>query len=430
MVSLINFLTQGEKIRLIRKKLNIKQQELEAAGITRNFISMVESGKRHLNKNTAKNITNIFLDKACEMGIELDIDDEYLYRAPKDDAKLYCINKIENCENIDEMDKLAAIADNYSISEIYPDIFSKRADISYKKGNYNEAFVYYYNAIECCIEIGEESKKAYLYNCLGKCRLKKNDCFEALQFFDKAYNFSLEADDNESVKSSLYNISLCYMEIQNIDSALSYIEKFIEACVVTSKDFSDYVKGIILKADCYIKMGYNNKAIGLYNDLEHMSQDMDDKILSCIYDNLAIIYFDMGKLRKAIECIDRAINIKIQIEDEKLPSSLINKARIYFEQELIDKAADTAYRAINIAKKQESRHLILEAYNLLEKIYSANDEKLEELYINEISELKKQKNSEELFKTTIKLSLLNINRGNTSLGKELLQKVISAGSIA
>lgn len=50
----MNFLTSAEKIRKLRKELGMSQKDLSADGITRPFISLIESGKRSMSYNTAK----------------------------------------------------------------------------------------------------------------------------------------------------------------------------------------------------------------------------------------------------------------------------------------------------------------------------------------------------------------------------------------
>ena len=66
----IKFLTVGEKMKNIRKKLGMKQYDLEEIGITRSYISMIETNKRKINKETMKKMIELFKQKASELNIE------------------------------------------------------------------------------------------------------------------------------------------------------------------------------------------------------------------------------------------------------------------------------------------------------------------------------------------------------------------------
>ena len=92
----MEFLTPGQKIRNIRIKLNMNQQDLVSENITRPLISMIETGKRNLTYDTANTIMGKFNKKAKKLGIDLNIDIDYLLRHQYEDANIYCLQKLKN----------------------------------------------------------------------------------------------------------------------------------------------------------------------------------------------------------------------------------------------------------------------------------------------------------------------------------------------
>ena len=68
---MIEFLTPGQRIKKLRKLLNMRQHDLQGEKVKRNFISMIENGERGLSKETARFIAYRFNNKAKELGIDL-----------------------------------------------------------------------------------------------------------------------------------------------------------------------------------------------------------------------------------------------------------------------------------------------------------------------------------------------------------------------
>jgi transcriptional regulator with XRE-family HTH domain len=112
------FFTTGEKIKNLRKKLGMRQQELEDENLTRAFISMIETGKRGLSKDTARVIAEKINNKAIKLGMSLNIDEQYLLRSPGEDAEIYCMEKLNGIPTIDEIDVIIDIAKKYNLLKV------------------------------------------------------------------------------------------------------------------------------------------------------------------------------------------------------------------------------------------------------------------------------------------------------------------------
>jgi len=80
----LDFLSPGQKLKQLRNQLGIKQIELEAIGVSRNYISMIESDKRHLNANTLEKLITFFENRALELDRDFNIDKAKLALSKKD----------------------------------------------------------------------------------------------------------------------------------------------------------------------------------------------------------------------------------------------------------------------------------------------------------------------------------------------------------
>ncbi|AIS51996.1 TPR-repeat-containing protein [Thermoanaerobacter kivui] len=65
------FLTPGERVKKIRKMLKMKQRGLQSENITRGFLSMIESNRTTMSRETASIIAEKFNKRARELGIDL-----------------------------------------------------------------------------------------------------------------------------------------------------------------------------------------------------------------------------------------------------------------------------------------------------------------------------------------------------------------------
>lgn len=146
----MEFLTNVEKLKTIRKYLKMKQEDLVDENLTRGFISMIEIGKREISNDVGVKIYIKFKQRAKELNIDLKIDSGFLLRTPSEDAELYCLKMLDEIKiNKDnDIKEIFEIADKFNLLKIKVLAYSKLGEYYFNKKDYNEAFMNYNYAID------------------------------------------------------------------------------------------------------------------------------------------------------------------------------------------------------------------------------------------------------------------------------------------
>ena len=71
-------ISDGDKLKAIREKYNLKQEEISGKDITRNLISEIETNKANITKNTAEVIIKNLTEVAKKNGFQITETVEYL----------------------------------------------------------------------------------------------------------------------------------------------------------------------------------------------------------------------------------------------------------------------------------------------------------------------------------------------------------------
>lgn len=423
----LEFLSPGKKIRNIRNMLNIKQIELEQIGVSRNFISMVESDKRNLSEETFLKLIEYFKNKALLQGIELDFNETNLLLSEIEEAEIYCDKKLKSNISSDEIDEVINIAEKYNLVPILSKCYILKGNYLYETKKYRMAFIFYNKTLEIYISNKNDSAKPFIYNKLGKCRLMEMNFEEALSYFLKCLFFSNELLDTESAKNCLYNIALVYKKMGDFDNSLKYINQFLDICN-PNDNFHEYIGGLILKSNCYLEKSENEMAVNMLNDILNKYYDRLGPLLGYIYNSLGLIYFKLDLIALSLEYFDMAINIRQNTDMSNLSHTLIDKSRVYIKQKLYSEAILLLQRGLAVARKFYDKEYILISYSLLEEVYIliTNTEKLEQIYLEVIKLLSNSDvgtDVENLIDAYIKLSTIYLENKKYDKCKDILQKI-------
>ncbi len=417
------FLTTGEKIRSLRKKFNMRQQELEDKNITRAFISMIETGKRGLSKETARQIAEKINKKAESLGMPLNIDEGYLMRTPAEDAEVYCLQKLNNSPSLDEIDVIIEIVKEHRLTKVEAQAYRILGDYDFEGENYSRAFINYMVSLGLFKDTAEKSVIAYLYNKLGGCKYNQLEYTEARFFFDRANYYALLYEDCRIERHAAYNTARTLNKLKKFDEALEYIKKYVELCD-KKEEFEDYVHANVIKASCYKYKNNNDKALCILKDIMNEIPDENSELGWYVYNNIGLIYLYEGSLEKSMECFDKSERIAKSSCMKNLPSTYLQKATVFIKKGLFDEALSFSNKGLKLAVELNNLPTVINSYNKLIEIYTnlGDFSSLKSNYIKLIDIIKNKDNyKEEVIKLYNKLALLYLEQNDIEMCKKYLK---------
>ncbi len=418
----MKFLTTGEKVRKLREQLNIKQEDLVSEKVTRGLISMIETGRREVSYKTAIKLAEKFNTKAEELNIILNVDEAYLMRSPKEDAEIYCLNKLKNDDiTKSAIDKVFELAEEYELVEVKAEAYCGLGEIYFKEKEFQLACDIYKKAREIYINIGENKKLGYVYWKLGVFNADNLKYDTAIEYYQLSQYYCSEYNDTETEKLRLYSLANSCKKLNKIDLALESINKFLSVCD-EEKDYRLYIYAHNIKATCYSAIGEYDKAIEIYKFLLNKISDDKSIFLGYIYNNLGLNNCYKNDLKESIKYFEMAENIKKEVDKSLLSHTLIEKAETLLKQNLIDEAIKTIYLGINYAKEYKDLEYLLKGNYLLGKIYDKmkDNENLEKAYLEIIELLKNTENNDKLKTMYNELAIINLNQNKIDMCKKYL----------
>jgi tetratricopeptide (TPR) repeat protein len=420
----MDFLTPGEKIKKLRIDLNMNQQDLEDEGLTRAFVSMIELGKRGLSRDSAKIIVDKFNGKAKKLDISFYVDEDYILSSPAESAQEYCLNKLKNLENENEIEEIVEIAKDHNLYIIIAEAFKKLGDIQYNAKDYTVAFISYSSSLDANIKLSNVNDNLfYLNNRLGCCRFNQLMYKEAIFYFGKAYSMVVNNGDVLFQKKLIFNLASCYKKMGYINKSIEFIDKYLLSCD-KEKEVEVFIRTNMLKAVCYTELKDSNKAEVIYNELINDECFKEHKLLANVYNNLGLIYLDKKEYLKSLEYFNKSQQIRSENKSPNLSHTLIEKAEVYKMQGLYTEAIMIINLGIEQSKNNNDLEYLIKGHYKLSDIYNIlnDNEKLEEEYKIIIELLEKTDRRKELIKIYNKMCMLFLNTNNVDKAKTCLNK--------
>ncbi|MGB9781107.1 tetratricopeptide repeat protein [Caldanaerobacter sp.] len=422
----MEFLTPGERVKKIRKMLKMKQRELQAENITRGFISMIEGNRTTMSRETASIIAEKFNKKAQELGIDLNIDGDYLLMTPAEEAEYYCIQKlsrINTIENLEELKEIFEIADEYKLKRVTALAYIKIGDVMYKNQHFQEAFINYHRALDILLLNNIKEQLPYVYNMLGACKVALLEYSEAIMYFQRALECAEEVNDIEIKIKASYNNALCYRCIGKPALSIDYIEKCLSV-LDKEKDFEHYVYAKSIEANSYRDMKEYDKALEIFKGLVEEIKDDDSLLLGFLYTNIGEVYIGKNDFEKSLEYFNKAERIRRKEDKNLLSHTLIEKANLYIKMGLYKEALSSLEEGLEISYRNKDVEYIVKGSYLLSEVYKelGNKQAIIETYKKLANILQNMGNKKEALKVYIELALLYIEDNDVSNAKYFLEK--------
>lgn len=376
-------LSDGDKLKSIRKKYNLKQEEISGNDITRNLISEIETNKAVITKNTAeiiiKNLKQISVKRHFEVSETIDyllenkriqaikIADSYIDELKtlficKDDSFVNTLREVEEFLNdCDVKDKQIAV-------------YELAGDYFYTKNEIYKSVVYYEKELTLVSKMSLSKTLLTILRKLSMMYTYVNKYQESIECCESALTRFLDLSRKDSIIFR-FNIALCYKKLNKFEKALSNIEK-AEELVDKSNDIATYINILINKSNCLYRLKSYNDALNLLNKVLDLVDRSDIEKQILVYINIISNYIALKNTDK--------VNEKLNIILENLKGCTLSNeygSEIYFEigkvyKYLKSNEIEEEYylKALNSAEKQKSYTLVNDIlYDLIELYNNSND---------------------------------------------------------
>lgn len=378
----INLMTNQEKLIFIRKLLNARQKDLARNNITREFISMVESGKRNMSRDVAIDIMRNAIEFAKEKEVELNYDEEFIARTKEEDLCVLCEKLPDIKESFEKCDYIVNFGKEQGMSwtEVYAT--KKKGNIYVVNHEYDKAEAAYRKCLNLIDSIGSNKLKHEIYNNLGLIKDRCLKYYDAVMYYQEALKYCYINNDFIKKDRITYNIGLTYYNIGNYEKSMDTLQLLMDdKCEQTSY----YYKGNMIQGVILYKLKRTSEALKTLLNLVE-SRNLDNSFLIRAYNNIALCYIDKKEYKKAEEFFDKAIETAKETDRVK-HEMLGDKGNFYFELKKYEEAKIALNESIKISEEIGSYKYQLEGLKILYEISNEenNEKEMEEILLKLLS---------------------------------------------
>ncbi|PWL55089.1 MAG: tetratricopeptide repeat protein [Clostridium cadaveris] len=375
-------MTNQEKLIFIRKLLNARQKDLARNNITREFISMVESGKRNMSRDVAIDIMRNAIEFAKEKEVELNYDEEFIARTKEEDLCVLCEKLPDIKESFEKCDYIVNFGKEQGMSwtEVYAT--KKKGNIYVVNHEYDKAEAAYRKCLNLIDSIGSNKLKHEIYNNLGLIKDRCLKYYDAVMYYQEALKYCYINNDFIKKDRITYNIGLTYYNIGNYEKSMDTLQLLMDdKCEQTSY----YYKGNMIQGVILYKLKRTSEALKTLLNLVE-SRNLDNSFLIRAYNNIALCYIDKKEYKKAEEFFDKAIETAKETDRVK-HEILGDKGNFYFELKKYEEAKIALNESIKISEEIGSYKYQLEGLKILYEISNEenNEKEMEEILLKLLS---------------------------------------------
>lgn len=317
----------ADKIKYCRKYFNLSQNDFTSYGISQNYLSMIESGKRIPSTELLEALYRGFYDLTAGEVEQLYTKEAFLLRE-RDEINNWVEKDLNEPEKmIENYDEIVTLCQSYNVYDL---LYS----VNYRIGKYYKEQYEYLLAIEFflkSIELGE----MYDLN-LSKCYYMIASCMRFTYSYDNSLTYySLAYRHLENKKSYIaykiqYYIALVLLKIDQIEQCLDYLDIILRECNENQLKSLAY----ILKSNCL----FNNNQLKIAKKMlyEYIKYPIYEDHLKYIYHTLVYYLLLEKDYTEALLLAEKTL--QIYQDDCDIASSKLILSLVYREMKEYDKA--------------------------------------------------------------------------------------------
>ncbi|WP_455543721.1 helix-turn-helix domain-containing protein [Intestinibacter sp.] len=352
----MNILSLGEKIKKLRKEKNMTLKELAGDRITAAQISHIERDKSHTSYELLEYLSE-----------RLDVSIDYLLETKEMQSKKITDNLILQSEiyikrdALEEAEKeireIIEICEEYNLSENYGKCNYLLANIYLKRKDSPKANFYFEKALFHFIK--NDDKKRILKCYMNIANIYFEDKFYQVAltnyYFAKQILDEINTDDPDTYKELYSKISKCYIQLNDSEKALEFIEKIGNI----DNDYSpaQEVEILVLKAKKLLaEANYVESKDYFIKALKIIEKEENKDKLAQVYLTVGNIYGEMGDHEKFLEYSEKVYDIKKNDADRYMMESLFNIIQSYIDTNEFELAKKYSKLALAASIKTKSKY--------------------------------------------------------------------------
>ncbi|URZ04058.1 helix-turn-helix transcriptional regulator [Clostridium felsineum] len=376
-------LSVGDKLKNLRKKYNLSQDDIVGNEITRNLISQIEHNKANLTVSVANVILKNLKLISKKNKIDIDINLDYLLENEKSQAIKILDKYIKELKDLSiykdaiftsKLFEAEEFLVNWDLKDKKLAIFELAGDFFCNTNDLYNSSIYYEKAKALIsttkpnhhiISILRKLSTVYFY--MGRYEDDIKCCDFALNQFKNM------KEDYQYI--FVYNSALCYMKLNKFDIAL---KRFVSIEKQLKKVHTDkYYEVILQKAVCLHELKEYDKSLKLlYKILEIVGKDNYKKYIIILL-NICDVYISIDNFDKVREILNSIVEYKSHLDENflYLPEIYFEIGKIYKEINLIEKAEEYFLGALKYTKNTIRFHLEPDILCELVNIYISSNHK-------------------------------------------------------
>lgn len=222
-------LKPGERLRTIRKKLGLTQEDLVGKNMSKNYISMFENDKRPISIINAAYLAETLNNKARDMDIELDLTASYFVKSEEDLARERCLEWLDNIKKENKNNKIRIyrelyniiyLSSKYELEDILAEALERKGKLLYRDGLYPCAITHLSQSLLYYSKAGDKEKIKGVYMFIGKAYFMDLNYKMSIVY----YNLAGLIEKDEDI---LYYKALSYYKLRHFQMAKKIIDNIM-----------------------------------------------------------------------------------------------------------------------------------------------------------------------------------------------------------
>lgn len=227
----IEILTPGQRLREIRRKLGVRQEDLAGKNLSKNYISMFENDKRRISIINATYLSQNINEIAKEKGLDFRVASNYFIKSEIDIVKDKCLEWLEQCKKSEVNDNYRVysniygaifLAEKYELLDILADSYFLKGCYLYNNKLYSCAIIHFSQSLFYYTKNGEIERE-------GNCYLNMAKVYYKMEYYDLAISyFNLAGATKKIDKEEIsYYKALSFYKLKEYRLAKSTIDNIL-----------------------------------------------------------------------------------------------------------------------------------------------------------------------------------------------------------